>query len=150
MEVYPFDFCNNRKEEQIDKNLRIVNYDDNLWQCDNYDDLSYKNHFVRESFNVNCTLSPCNCTIESLPDELLTEIFSFLDRRDRLACALVSGRWQRALDCPSLWKNMTISLDTDLIGKFINSNWIFNVRIYLLIFVVCWLNLIYKNLVRCY
>lgn len=60
-----------------------------------------------------------NNSLDLLPDEMLVEICSYLSRRDLLACSLVSYRWQRALDCPSLWENMTVLLDVDLMGKYV-------------------------------
>lgn len=79
-----------------------------IWQEE--DELSCRCSFPKDVILISCT-------IESLPDEMLVEIFTYLDRRERLACSLVSGRWQRALDCQSLWEYMTVSLDTDLMGK---------------------------------
>lgn len=54
---------------------------------------------------------------EFLPPDILVEVFTYLSRRDLLACSLVCIKWKNALHTPSLWSNMVIHLDTDLMGN---------------------------------
>lgn len=52
--------------------------------------------------------------------DILTELFSYLERRDRLACYFVCKRWREALENPLLWRHSIVHLDSDLSGKTYN------------------------------
>ncbi|XP_031355635.1 uncharacterized protein LOC116179955 isoform X2 [Photinus pyralis] len=69
-------------------------------------------------------------TINHLPLEIITEIVSYLPRKDRLACSQVSSLWNRAVDCRQLWKFMLVYLDSDLAGRYASRSqrWYVNVQ----------------------
>ncbi|GJQ79051.1 hypothetical protein Trydic_g209 [Trypoxylus dichotomus] len=53
---------------------------------------------------------------DRLPTDVLIMIFTFLPRRERLACSMVSMSWKAALNTPSLWKHMLVIVDQDLMN----------------------------------
>lgn len=54
-----------------------------------------------------------------LPELILTQIFSYLDRNDKANAGQVCQSWNRALSSPVLWRSVTILLDKDLLGQSI-------------------------------
>ncbi|XP_069685941.1 F-box only protein 39-like [Periplaneta americana] len=54
-------------------------------------------------------------TWDRLPELILTHVYSFLDRRDRVAASEVCEAWSRALRAPSIWRHVCIRLDRDLL-----------------------------------
>lgn len=55
---------------------------------------------------------------DQLPELILTQIFSHLDRGDRANVAQVCRSWNRALSSPILWRSVTVLIDRDLRGDF--------------------------------
>ncbi|KAF5282467.1 hypothetical protein FQA39_LY17582 [Lamprigera yunnana] len=53
-------------------------------------------------------------SFNDLPVEIMTEIFLYLPRKDRLACSNVCHLWNEAVNSPYLWRSMVIYLDSDL------------------------------------
>ncbi|KAJ8922321.1 hypothetical protein NQ315_004264 [Exocentrus adspersus] len=52
---------------------------------------------------------------EIIPIEILTEIFKYLPRTDRMSCSLVSQKWKDALDRKDLWKKIILHIDKDFL-----------------------------------
>ncbi|KAJ8943808.1 hypothetical protein NQ318_020880 [Aromia moschata] len=50
-----------------------------------------------------------------IPVELITEIYKFLPRSDRLSCSMVCQKWKKALDRKDLWKKIVLYLDKDFL-----------------------------------
>ncbi|XP_078037419.1 F-box only protein 39 [Augochlora pura] len=55
---------------------------------------------------------------DQLPELILTQIFSHLDREDRANVAQTCQSWNRALSSPVLWRSVTVLIDRDLRGDF--------------------------------
>lgn len=55
--------------------------------------------------------------LEVLPIELLTEIYKYLPRTDRMSCSMVSQKWKDALDRKDLWKKIILHIDKDFLGR---------------------------------
>ncbi|XP_076288019.1 F-box only protein 39 isoform X2 [Lasioglossum baleicum] len=55
---------------------------------------------------------------DQLPELILTQIFSHLDREDRANVAQICQSWNRALSSPVLWRSVTVLIDRDLRGDF--------------------------------
>lgn len=53
--------------------------------------------------------------------DILTEIFQYLPKRDRMSCYFVCKRWREAMENPLLWRKMVVDLDRDLKGLFLHS-----------------------------
>ncbi|CAH1978882.1 unnamed protein product [Acanthoscelides obtectus] len=53
---------------------------------------------------------------DSIPLELISEIFKYLPRKDLYSCYHVCERWKRALDNAELWTKVTIYVDRDFVG----------------------------------
>lgn len=51
-----------------------------------------------------------------IPSVVLLEIFKYLSRADRYTCSIVCKPWHRATMDPQVWKDMVVSLDTDMVG----------------------------------
>lgn len=58
-----------------------------------------------------------------LPDELVSEIFSFLDTQSRVACTAVSRTWRPYALSPFTWKRLDVRLrsDYDITDAYIDS-----------------------------
>ncbi|KAF5298522.1 hypothetical protein FQR65_LT00064 [Abscondita terminalis] len=53
-------------------------------------------------------------SFNDLPAEIITEIFVYLSRKDRLACSNVCSLWNGAVNSPYLWRSIVVYLDSDL------------------------------------
>ncbi|KAK4872399.1 hypothetical protein RN001_014428 [Aquatica leii] len=69
----------------------------------------------RKLSKLRSILSSNNMTsFNDLPAEIITEIFLYLPRKDRLICSKVCRLWNGAVNSPYLWRSMVIYLDSDL------------------------------------
>ncbi|KAK6629626.1 hypothetical protein RUM43_003443 [Polyplax serrata] len=50
-----------------------------------------------------------------LPDLILSQIFNYLNRHDRISAGRVCTLWDRALNCPSIWHNVNVNLERDIV-----------------------------------
>ncbi|KAG5880164.1 hypothetical protein JTB14_001654 [Gonioctena quinquepunctata] len=50
-----------------------------------------------------------------IPTEVLSEIFKYLTKYDKLSCSLVCQKWKEALDRRNLWKKINIRVDHDFL-----------------------------------
>ncbi|KAL0275167.1 UNVERIFIED_CONTAM: hypothetical protein PYX00_003112 [Menopon gallinae] len=50
-----------------------------------------------------------------LPDLIISQIFNYLSRHDRISAGRVCKQWERALNCPSVWYNVHINLERDIV-----------------------------------
>ncbi|KAH0950529.1 hypothetical protein HN011_001499 [Eciton burchellii] len=55
---------------------------------------------------------------DQLPELILTQIFSHLNRVDRANVGQVCRSWNRTLSSPVLWRSVTVLIDRDLRGDF--------------------------------
>lgn len=55
---------------------------------------------------------------DQLPELILTQIFSYLNRTDRVSVGQVCRSWNRTLSSPALWRSVTVFIDRDLRGDF--------------------------------
>ncbi|XP_035741815.1 F-box only protein 39-like [Vespa mandarinia] len=55
---------------------------------------------------------------DQLPELILIQIFSHLDRGDRASVSQVCRSWNLALSSPVLWRSVTVLIDRDLRGNF--------------------------------
>lgn len=63
-----------------------------------------------------------NVSLDVIPTEIITEIFQYLPRTDRLSCSLVCRRWKEALNRKDLWKKVVLKIDKDFLGKILFQN----------------------------
>ncbi|XP_072744705.1 F-box only protein 39 [Anoplolepis gracilipes] len=55
---------------------------------------------------------------DQLPELILTQIFSYLNRTDRVNISQVCRSWNRTLSSPVLWRSFTVLIDRELRGDF--------------------------------
>nr|XP_023022474.1 uncharacterized protein LOC111510768 isoform X1 [Leptinotarsa decemlineata] len=51
----------------------------------------------------------------SIPTEIVSEIFKYLTKNDKLSCSMVCQKWKEALDRRDLWKQIVICVDQDFL-----------------------------------
>lgn len=55
---------------------------------------------------------------DQLPELILTQIFGYLNRADRVSVGQVCRSWNHTLSSPVLWRSFTVLIDRELRGDF--------------------------------
>ncbi|KAJ8981531.1 hypothetical protein NQ317_006692 [Molorchus minor] len=69
-----------------------------------------------------------------IPIELLTEIYKYLPRCDRLSCSMVCQMWKEALNRKSLWKKIVLCIDKDFLGVKVDISYRIQTKLEKLVF----------------